>query len=94
MCSVVVVVCVVYRRRTTTPNVLGYSLPLDRPTQPPGCGDSEGAEVTGVEKYGILGFILMELPAEGVLYQGPLEEFQIKESQQIAISRSVAKVKK
>ncbi|KAG0057806.1 hypothetical protein BGZ89_001794, partial [Linnemannia elongata] len=80
-----------FLRRTTTPNVLGYSLPLDRPTQPPGCGDSEGTEVTGVEKYGILGFILMELPAEGVLYQGPLEEFQIKESQQIAISRSVAK---
>ncbi|OAQ26431.1 hypothetical protein K457DRAFT_22094 [Linnemannia elongata AG-77] len=80
-----------FLRRTTTPNVLGYSLPLDRPTQPPGCGDSEGAEVTGVEKYGILGFILMELPAEGVLYQGPLEEFQTKESQQIAISRSVAK---
>ena len=86
-------VCVLYRRRTTTPNVLGYSLPLDRPTQPPGGDDGEGAEVTGIEKYGILGFILLEFPAEGVLYQGPLEEFQTKEFQQIAVSENIAKVK-
>lgn len=85
---------VVYRRRTATPKVLGYSLPLDRPTQPPGGGDGEGAEVTGIEKYGILGFVLLEFPAEGVLYQGPLEEFQTKESQQIVVSGNVAKVKK
>ncbi|KAK3813700.1 MAG: hypothetical protein JOS17DRAFT_840829, partial [Linnemannia elongata] len=81
-----------FLRRTATPKVLGYSLPLDRPTQPPGGGDGEGAEVTGIEKYGILGFVLLEFPAEGVLYQGPLEEFQTKESQQIVVSGNVAKV--
>ncbi|KAG9070261.1 hypothetical protein KI688_009596 [Linnemannia hyalina] len=80
-----------FLRRTATPNVLGYSLPLDRPTHPPGGGDGESAEVTGVEKYGILGFILLEFPAEGVLYQGPLEEFQTKESQQIMVSENIAK---
>ncbi|KAF9537893.1 hypothetical protein EC957_007535 [Mortierella hygrophila] len=81
-----------FLRRTATPNVLGYSLPLDRPIHPPGGGgDGESAEVTGVEKYGILGFVLLEFPAEGVLYQGPLEEFQTKESQQIMVSGNVAK---
>ncbi|KAF9148301.1 hypothetical protein BG015_009977 [Linnemannia schmuckeri] len=82
-----------FLRRTTTPNVLGYSLPFDRPTELPGDdGEGEGTEVTGVEKYGILGFILMEFPAEGILYQGPLEEFQTKKAQGVEMGEGFAKI--
>ncbi|KAF8937261.1 hypothetical protein BGZ47_009118 [Haplosporangium gracile] len=82
-----------FLRRTNTPNVLGYSLPFDCPTQlPGGNGEGEGAEITGVERYGILGFILMEFPAEGILYQGPLEEFQSKETQGVEVGEGFAEI--
>jgi hypothetical protein len=45
-----------------------------------------------LEAFGIVGFILMEFPSGGVLYQGPAKECRLEDAQHCALSIHMAKV--
>ncbi|KAF9087315.1 hypothetical protein BGX23_008214 [Mortierella sp. AD031] len=70
-----------FLNNTHTPKVLGYAYERDS-------DDSSRA----LQLYGILGFILMEFPSDGVLYQGPSEEYRVQDSQQIEMSEHLAEM--
>ena len=71
-----------------TPKVLGYAFQRDA-TVPNLDPDQD---TTGLQKYGLLGFILMEFPTDGALYQGPSDELPVQSSQQIEMSYLLAEV--
>ncbi|KAG0374924.1 hypothetical protein BGX24_009755 [Mortierella sp. AD032] len=49
-------------------------------------------DTTGLEMFGILGFLLMEFPEDGILYRAPSEEYRAPEAQQLEISERLAEM--
>ncbi|KAF9121064.1 hypothetical protein BGW39_010867 [Mortierella sp. 14UC] len=73
-----------YLNLTHTPKLLGYAYQR--------CGGNSASDTSGLEVYGILGFILMEFPEDGYLYRAPSEEYSARESQQIGMGERLAEM--
>ncbi|KAF9899659.1 hypothetical protein EC991_008514 [Linnemannia zychae] len=73
-----------YLSLTQTLKLVGYAYKR--------CGGKSASDTSGLEAYGILGFILMEFPDDGYLYQAPTEEYPARESQQIEMSERLAEI--
>ncbi|KAF9930315.1 hypothetical protein FBU30_000661 [Linnemannia zychae] len=85
-----------YLTLTHTPRVLGYAYQRDftavSSKKKNGHLEANPDPSSDLEMYGILGFILMEFPADGVIYRGPSEECRTQDYRQIEISEHLAKI--